>query len=129
MKWLEKRLVEYAVGEEEKMRIGIIGGRDFSDFSLLTGHMGKYLSEVSLVVSGGAKGADSLGEQWAKKNEIEILIFHPAKPKKSAYFARNRQIVENSDLIVAFWNGKSSGTHYTLRYAESKGVKTEIVKY
>ena len=62
-----------------------------------------------IVVSGGANGADAMGEQWANKQKIPTNIFYPDfKNRKHAYHFRNRQIVEQSDVVVAFWDGNNA---------------------
>lgn len=49
------------------MNIGIVGGRDFSDYELLKNEVSKFIDEnltsVNAIVSGGAKGADTLAEK------------------------------------------------------------------
>lgn len=42
---------------------------------------------------------------------------------KGVYFARNRYMVEQSDFIVAYWDGKAGGTQYTVQYAQKRGKK------
>ena len=52
------------------MKLAIIGSRDFNDYEFLCDELKPYLHKITLVISGGAKGADSLGEKWAKDNNI-----------------------------------------------------------
>src|SRR5262245_20859552 len=66
------------------------------------------------VISGGGAGADTLGERWAKKRGIPVRVFHPAERKMSEFHRRNRQIVEARDALIAFWDGRSTGTRYTI---------------
>ena len=89
-----------------------------------------YKSKISLVVSGAAKGADSLGEKWAIENNIQTLIF-PAdwdKHGKRAGFIRNEDIIKNCDGVVAFGDGESKGTVHSLSLAETYNKPTKIVK-
>lgn len=100
------------------IRLAIVGGRDFSDYNLMKERLAEVANEyqVVCVVSGGARGADSLGERWAKENGISTMIF-PAdwdRYGKSAGFRRNKDIVANADLVAAFWDGKSHGTKNTI---------------
>ena len=61
---------------------------------------------------------------------IETLVFYPDfKKHKRAYHFRNRQIVIQSDLIVAFWNGYSTGTKYTINFAKTLEKEVIVVKY
>jgi len=64
------------------------------------------------IVSGGASGADMLGEHWAKENGIPIKLF-PANWNangKAAGPIRNRAMAEYADAAVCFWDGESRGT-------------------
>ena len=82
----------------------------------------------SLVISGGATGADTYGVQWAQARGIPIKEYKPSQDLvreyirqgnsrnfayKKAANIRNTDIVNNSDRIVAFWDGKSTGTRDT----------------
>ena len=73
----------------------------------------------SLVISGGAKGADTYGIQWAQARGIPIKEYKPDQRLinttgfRHAAMTRNTDIVNNSDRVVAFWDGKSRGTKDT----------------
>ena len=112
------------------MRIAIIGSRNFDNYKLVIETLKPYKSKISLIVSGAAKGADSLGEKWAIENNIQTLIF-PAdwdKHGKRAGFIRNEDIIKNCDGVVAFWDGESRGTAHSLSLAEKYNKPTKIVK-
>lgn len=104
--------------------LAIIGSRNFNDDTILEKVLLEIISIEGLpknVVSGGAKGADTLGFIWAKKNSIDTILFEPKYkdfPKKvrkwMAPKERNTSIVENSDIIVAFWDMSSTGTKDTM---------------
>jgi hypothetical protein len=112
------------------MKIAIIGSRDFYNYKLIIKTLEPYKSKISLIVSGAAKGADSLGEKWAIDNKIQTLIF-PAdweKHGKRAGFIRNEDIIKNCDGVIAFWNGISKGTAHSLSLAEKYNKPVKIVK-
>lgn len=112
-------------------RVAIIGSRTFKNKNLVDKVMGNMLQKynITCIISGGAKGADTLGEKWANKNKIPTNIFCPDfKNRKNAYHFRDRQIVQDADIIVAFWNGYSSGTKYTINYAKSLDREVLIIK-
>ena len=114
------------------MNVAIIGSRDFKNKELLDTTMKKIQEQntITKIISGGAKGADTMGVQWANKNNIETLVFYPDfKKYKRAYHFRNRQIVMQSDLIVAFWNSYSTGTKYTINFAKTLEKEVIVVKY
>jgi len=106
------------------MNIAIIGSRNITKLNLV-----KYLpKDISLIVSGGAKGIDALAEQYADKNGIPKLIFLPDYKRhgKIAPLIRNKQIVDNADIVIAFWDGTSRGTKFTIDYANKCGKKIVV---
>ena len=113
-------------------KIAIIGSRDFKNKKLLDSHM-QLLKErymIECIISGGAKGADTMGVQWANKNDIPTIVFNPDfKKHKRAYHYRNRQIVREADIVVAFWNGSSTGTKYTIDFAKTLEKEVIVIKY
>jgi len=85
---------------------------------------------VTEVISGGAKGADSLAIKYAKKNNKLWKEFLPDHKKyKHAYHHRNRLIAEYCDVLIAFWDGHSTGTKYTIDYARKIGKPVHIFKF
>lgn len=114
------------------MNIAIIGSRNFTDFELLSSTILSYLSENELtatsVVSGGAKGADTLAEKFALENHLKITVFKPDWKQfgKRAGFIRNTLIIENSDIVFAFWDGISNGTKDSIDKAEKLGKEVVV---
>jgi hypothetical protein len=115
------------------MKLAVVGSRGFNDYELLKSKLDKIHSvkPISVIVSGGAQGADSLGERWARENRIEILIFLPEWDKygKSAGYKRNVQIIESADAVIAFWDGESKGTQHSINIAKEKNKPTAIIRY
>jgi len=112
------------------MKLAIIGSRTFDDYNLLQETLEQYKAKITLVVSGAAKGADLLGENWANSNNIKTLIF-PAnweKYGKRAGFIRNEDIIKNCDCVIAFWDGKSKGTAHSISLCEKYDKPYKIVK-
>ena len=117
-------------------KIIIAGGRDFNDYQLLCKTMDALivnLEEVE-VVCGGAKGADSLGERWAKERGLSIKYFIPDwSPNgvydKSAGHKRNRAMGDYADCLVALWDGASKGTKGMIDYATKLGLKVRVIRY
>ena len=115
----------YEVADRPQFSIAIVGSRNFEDYDLLDMVIKKYCVINSciptMIVSGGAKGADQLGERFARENGIETLVFLPEWDKygKRAGHVRNRDIVQSSDVVFAFWDGKSPGTKGSIDLAIS----------
>lgn len=111
------------------MRIAIIGSRSFDNYKLVVETLLPYKSRITVIVSGGARGADTLGEKWAIENGIETLIFPAdwqAHGRKAGYI-RNETIVKNCDGIIAFWDGVSRGTAHSLTLANTYGKPINLV--
>lgn len=116
---------------EDLIRIGVIGSRSFNDYELLKRVLDDYLGKVWLVVSGGANGADKLGEKWANENNIKTCIHYPDwnKHGKAAGFIRNNDIINDSDLVIAFWDGLSRGTEHSINLCKKMGKKCVIIYF
>lgn len=115
-------------------RVIIAGGRDFNDYELLERTIDKLLVNITddiTVVCGMAHGADTLGEQYAKKRGFVVNYF-PAdwnKYGRSAGYRRNEQMAQNADALVAFWDGHSRGTKHMIDLANRYGLKVRIINY
>ena len=84
-----------------------------------------------MVVSGGAKGADSLGEEYANANNIPTKIFLPDWDKygKSAGMLRNSDIINEAEIVVAFWDGESKGCKDAIAKANKLNKKVLIISF
>jgi predicted Rossmann-fold nucleotide-binding protein len=110
------------------MKILVCGGRTFDDDVLMYEQLDKVIASlnepVDVIISGHAKGADQLGEEYAKDRNLETEVY-PAKWNKygkSAGYKRNMQmLVEGKpDLVVAFPGG--IGTAMMVKIAIDAGV-------
>lgn len=115
------------------MKIAIIGSRTFNDYDLLKRTILKTISieQIEKVVSGGARGADQLGEQFAREFNLSTTIFLPewSKHGRSAGFIRNAEIIKNSDFVFAFWDGESKGTLNSINTAKKLNIPVIIIPY
>ncbi len=116
------------------MKLAIVGSRTFNDYSLLEHTLYNLILESDIeikeIVSGGARGADSLAKQFALDNDITYLEFKAAWDLygKSAGYKRNVQIVEACDAVLAFWDGESKGTKHSIDLAKKLNKKVTIVR-
>lgn len=108
------------------MKLAIIGSRTCPPIDIAA-HL-KYIPDT--IVSGGAIGADTYAKEFAIKHNLKLIEFLPDYEKygRKAPLVRNKLIVEECDCLIAFWDGKSRGTKFTLDYAERMGKPTKIVK-
>ena len=114
-------------------KVIVAGGRDFSDYDLLKSKLDNLLVDRDPVeiVSGTARGADKLGEFYAKRTQLAVALF-PANWDlygKSAGYRRNEEMAEYADALVAFWDGKSRGTMHMINLATSAGLQVRVVNY
>ena len=70
--------------------------------------------QYSQIICGGANGVDTIAELWAKRHG------------KYAPLKRDEDMVNASDIVIAFWDGKSKGTKYTIDYARKNGAPVQI---
>jgi hypothetical protein len=106
------------------MKVAVIGSRGITHADV-----GKYIPpDVDLIISGGAIGVDTLAEKYADQKGIKKLILYPNYELygKNAPLIRDKQIVEQADLVIAIWDGQSRGTEFTISYAKRRGVPCEI---
>lgn len=106
------------------MKVAVIGSRNLNIVDI-----GKYLPEnTTEIVSGGAKGVDTLAAEYARKNKIPLKEFLPDYPlyKKAAPLKRNIQIIEYCDMVIALWDGASRGTKFVIDRCREKGKPVEV---
>lgn len=133
------------------LKVIIAGSRNFSDFTVLKKECCKIFKSLSdegclsgnvkadcaniEIISGSARGADKLGEDFAKEYGIQVKRF-PAqwdKYGKSAGYIRNdamaRYATDGNGLgvLIAFWDGKSRGTKHMIDIAKKNNMKIFVV--
>jgi hypothetical protein len=115
------------------MKTIIAGGRDFNDYHCLVTKCDNILSlkPATEIISGGASGADSLGERYARERNIKITRFIPNWDKhgKKAGFLRNTEMANYADALIAFWNGKSKGTFHMISEMKRLNKPYRIILY
>ena len=115
----------YIAYSEDIMKVAIIGSR-----SIKVRDLEKYLpNEVTEIVSGGAKGIDTCAREYANKAGIKLTEFLPEynKYKRGAPLKRNMQIIEYSDIVIAFWDGRSKGTKFVIDNCKKMNKELRII--
>lgn len=114
------------------MKVIIAGGRNFNDYEKLKLHCDKILSNQSDVeiVSGCCDGADVLGMLYAKERSYQVKKF-PADWSlgKKAGLLRNQQMANYADALIAFWDGKSTGTKSMIMFAKERSLLVRVIMY
>ena len=116
-------------------RVVIAGCRDYNDYDEAKSFIDYCLSNIRkeneiVIVSGGARGADAIGERYATENGFKIEKY-PADWQTYGRCAgpiRNRQMAEICDYVICFWDQKSKGTKSMINYAHKCGKPVKIKK-
>jgi hypothetical protein len=119
--------------ENNTFKVIVAGGRDFFDYDLMKRKLDVILSKKDnvVIVSGTAKGADSLGERYAREHNLVISYF-PALWHiygSKAGFYRNEEMAEYAEACICFWDGKSTGTKHMIDTAEDRELLTRVIRY
>ena len=107
------------------MKIAVIGSR-----SLEIKNLGSYLPDnTTEIISGGAKGIDQCARAYALSNGIKLTEFLPEYDKYGRYapLKRNIKIIENADIVFAFWDGTSHGTKFVIDTCKKQGKPLKII--
>jgi hypothetical protein len=122
-------IIDY-LKDAKPVKVAVVGSRTFNNYELLKENLDA-IPNISMIISGGARGADSLGARYSKEKGIPLQVFFPDWDfyGKSAGYKRNVQIVEACDVLVAFWDGESKGTKHSIDIAQEKGKRTFIIKF
>ena len=112
----------------------IAGGRDFDDYALLERTVDQFLENIQdeiTIFCGKARGADSLGEQYAKSRGYAVEYFPPDWQRygRGAGVVRNRKMVEKADALAAVWDGGSRGTEHIIQLARDRGLRLRVTQY
>ena len=120
-------------------RVIVAGTREFGNYLLLRMKLTDYLlpipDEEIEIISGTARGADKLGEQYASDYNLKCIKF-PADWNtygKSAGYRRNAEMAKYASqehgVLFAFWDGKSKGTKHMIDLAYKYNLETYVIKY
>ena len=130
----EKYLNDY----KEASRVIIAGGRDFENYEYMCEILNDLFynsttfikSRTIKIISGMAKGADTLAIRYADEHKLTKILF-PANWKlypRAAGFLRNEDMLSIATHLIAFWDGKSSGTKHMIDIAQEKGIPVWVFK-
>lgn len=106
------------------MKVAVIGSR-----GLTVNDLGKYLPEdITEIISGGAIGVDKCAREYALDHGIKLTEFLPEYDKygRSAPLKRNITIIENADIVLAFWDGESRGTKNVIDNCKRMGMTVKV---
>lgn len=126
-----------AEAEKKDCRVIVAGSRSFSDYGVLGKELDKLFAENDefvgkeiKIISGMARGADTLAIDYADKRKLTKILF-PANWKRyprAAGFLRNEDMLLLATHLVAFWDGDSSGTRHMIEIAKGKGIPVWVFR-
>lgn len=108
------------------MKLMIAGSRSIQNFNLAP-----YIpAEAHSIICGGAYGIDRLAEEYADQHRLSKYIIRPLYSLygRAAPIKRNRQMVDMADAILVVWDGVSTGTQYTIRYAKEANKPLTVIE-
>lgn len=111
------------------MRVLVCGSRSWKDGKAIR----KRLSELprsTIILHGGARGADMLADAAARGLGMSVMEYKPDFNRygRGAPLVRNVIMLEEKpDLVIAFWDGKSTGTQHVIDNAMKKGIAVEVI--
>lgn len=115
----------------ELTRVIIAGGRDYTDYFQMKAFVDRVLDEYDsniVILCGDARGTDRLGERYARAKGFSVKHY-PADWEtygKAAGPIRNRQMAENADVLIAFWDMESRGTASMIEEARRHGLQIYV---
>ena len=112
--------------------VGIIGSKNFKDSNLIHAWLDRLdleLGPFDKLIIGGVGGTDTSAEKWAKNNRKEIKVYYAdwSTYGKKAIFVRNIFIVDNSDILIAFWDGDSKDSAHAIRIARASNKPLLVI--
>jgi hypothetical protein len=119
----------------EQIKLAVVGSRSFADKELLFEILDRNRHRIELIVSGGARGADALAQEWAQARSVPCQVFHPkwqdehGRFDRSAGFKRNVDVIKNADEVLAFWDGQSPGTKHAIELARKQNKAVQIANF
>lgn len=124
------------IESQPTFRVIIAGSRSFTDYDRLQALCDNILSKKSRtheirIISGTARGADTLGERYAQERGYNLQRF-PAdwlQYGRAAGPIRNRQMADNADALICFWNGHSPGARNMIETANKKGLPVRTIYF
>lgn len=124
----------------QQIKLAVVGSRSITDRKRIYNYLDHYIkkaAEVSkelIIISGGAKGVDTIAADFAKSRGLILINVYPAwndangELVRSAGYKRNEIIWQIADCGIAFWDRVSKGTKHSFDLAEQYGKKIAIIE-
>lgn len=118
-------------------KVIVAGSRNFQDDEFLTERLDHLLSNKVAagvpieIVSGTAKGADTLGEEYAalRGHQVKRMPADWDRYGRSAGYRRNEEMAIYADACVVFWDGESRGTKHMIDLCAKHKIPCKVLRY
>lgn len=111
------------------MKILITGSRSIINRVFVVETLRKELQEGDVIIHGGAQGVDGIAQAFCKANNFCSVVVKAIHPEKREYYLhRNAEMVGMCDRVIAFWDGESRGTKFTIDYAKKRDIDVKVYK-
>jgi len=119
------------------MKLIIAGSRSFKGYAFLEQKVESFIMSYGYpledveIVSGGAEGADKLGERYAFNKRLKLTRMLPDYIQynpKSAPIMRNKRMAKYATHCIVFWDGVSNGTRNMINEAKKQNLELSVVK-
>lgn len=118
----------------DTFKVIVAGCRDFNDYSFVKSKLDIVLSKKKLnnkiiIISGTAKGVDSLGEKYANENNYELITKAPDWTLgRAGGPIRNSEMAKIADACIVFWDYKSRGSKNMIETAQKYNLQLRVIK-
>ncbi len=103
------------------MKFAVVGSRTIDSEEYVYTILDKSITTNDEVITGGARGIDSIAEKYCKEKNIKCTVIRPIDESiKAHYLYRNVEMVTLCDRIIVIWDGQSRGTRFTMDYAAAR---------
>ena len=121
------------------MKLAVVGSRGIHNREFVYDKIDSYIRLVRdgpvCILSGGAKGVDTLAYEYCDDHSIDFILFKPyhlidnkVEYNPRYFFTRNKQIADNADLVLCFWDGQSSGTRHMIEYCQRHNKRHKVIE-
>lgn len=109
------------------MKLMVSGSRGVTDSLYVSVVLFKMVNDIDHINVGNAKGVDQFVIGFAKYYGIPFTVFHPDwKKGRGAGLKTNLDMLNNSDALLAFHDGKSTGTKHAIDNARKMGMPVTV---
>ena len=122
------------------IKLAVVGSRSIRDTDRIYANLDNCMNQADkqgkqlIIVSGGAKGVDTIAAEYARDRGLVLINVYPAWNDKhgnrdrSAGFKRNEIIWQIADCGIAFWDRISRGTAHSFELAKKYDKKLAIIE-